>query len=263
MPRPTKTAQALIDAARELSAACDRFSFTEPVTHVYNPMAYAWPMHQQYLMRFGRSRKRVLMLGMNPGPWGMAQTGVPFGEVAAVRDWMGITHKLDQPPVVDPAASSLAVVRTGGSSGGHPKRPILGLDSPRSEVSGRRVWELMQQRFGPPEAFFKDHFVTNYCPLVFMEASGKNRTPDKLPAEERTPLETACNLHLHTLVDILRPTYIVGVGKFAERKANAVLTGPRRPIITTILHPSPASPLANRGWATQVTAQLIAAKIWD
>lgn len=248
MPRPTKTAQALIDAARKLSAACDRLAFAEPVTHVYNPLAYARPMHEQYLARFGRSRKRVLMLGMNPGPWGMAQTGVPFGEVAAVRDWMKIKPQLDRPPTAD--------------TGGHPKRPVLGLDCPRSEVSGRRVWELMQARFGRPEAFFKDHFVTNYCPLVFMEATGKNRTPDKLPADERTPLEAACNAHLQTIVEVLRPTHIVGVGKFAQQKALSVLTGPKRPAITTILHPSPASPLANRGWAEQATKQMIAAGLW-
>ena len=34
--------------------------------------------------------KRVVFLGMNPGPFGMAQVGVPFGEVAAVRDWLRI-----------------------------------------------------------------------------------------------------------------------------------------------------------------------------
>ncbi|MEM1107526.1 MAG: uracil-DNA glycosylase family protein [Planctomycetota bacterium] len=249
MLRPTKTAQALIDAARECSDACDQLRFAEPVTHVYNPLAYARPMHEKYLARFGRSRKRVLFLGMNPGPWGMAQTGVPFGEVEAVRDWMQIEHQLDAPPDI--------------TSGGHPKRLIQGLDCPRSEVSGRRVWELMQQRFGPPEAFFKDHFVTNYCPLVFMEASGKNRTPDKLPADEREPLEAACNQHLESIVKILRPSFVVGVGKFAEQKARAVLGESSNLTITTILHPSPASPLANRGWAKQATQQLINAGIWQ
>ncbi len=249
MLKLTQTAQALIDAARDLSDACDRLTFGDPVTHVYNPINYAWPMHEQYLTRFGRSRKRVLMLGMNPGPWGMAQTGIPFGEVAAVRDWMKIKPGLDRPPTVE--------------TGCHPKRPVQGLDCPRSEVSGRRIWELMQERFGTPEAFFKDHFVVNYCPLVFMEASGKNRTPDKLPAEERSRLETACNAHLQTVVKILQPSHVVGVGKFAQQQAQAVLTGPNPPIITTILHPSPASPAANRGWAEQATRQMIAAGLWD
>lgn len=248
-PRPTQTAQALIDAARQLSDACDRLDFAGPVTHVYNPLKYARPLHDQYLTRFGRAKKRVLFLGMNPGPWGMAQTGVPFGEVAAVRDWMGITgHPLDPPDE---------------TCGGHPKRPILGLDSPRSEVSGRRVWELMQQRFNTPEKFFEHHFVTNYCPLVFMEASGKNRTPDKLPATEREPLENACNQHLQKIVEILQPTFVVGIGKFAEKQAQNVLGPDPKSTIISILHPSPASPLANRGWAEQATRQLTDAGIWD
>lgn len=263
--RPTAISRSLIDAARTLSAACGKLRFAEPVTHLYNPLTYAWPLHEQYLRRFGRGKKRVLFLGMNPGPWGMAQTGVPFGEVAAVRDWMGLTGELLNPP--------------DDNTGGHPKRPLLGLDSPRSEVSGRRLWELMANRFGTPEAFFNDpresfagggessggrggHFVCNYCPLVFMEASGRNRTPDKLPATERQPLEEACNAHLATVVNLLQPTFVVGVGKFAQKQAKAVLGQPAGLTLCCILHPSPASPLANRGWDQQATQQLIDAGVW-
>ncbi|MCL1859942.1 MAG: single-stranded DNA-binding protein, partial [Proteobacteria bacterium] len=79
------TAAALIAAARELSATLGKMRFAPPVTHVYNPLDYAWNVHERYLRRYGDGRKRVVFLGMNPGPFGMAQTGVPFGEVAAVR----------------------------------------------------------------------------------------------------------------------------------------------------------------------------------
>ena len=41
----------------------------------------------------------MIFLGMHPGPWGMAQIGVPFGEIPAVRDWMGISTTVDKPPV--------------------------------------------------------------------------------------------------------------------------------------------------------------------
>ncbi|MEM7624912.1 MAG: uracil-DNA glycosylase family protein [Planctomycetota bacterium] len=249
MPKPTKTAQQLIDAARELSDAVGVLRFAEPVTHVYNPLTYAGSLHEQYLARFGRSRKRVVLLGMNPGPWGMAQTGVPFGEVAAVRDWMKLAGNIKPP------------------ESQHEKRPVTGLACPRSEVSGRRVWELVRERFDTPDAFANDcggHFVSNYCPLVFMEASGKNRTPDKLPAHERAPLEAACDAHLRRVVDVLRPAFLVGVGKFAEAQAKRVLSKAHPDLtITTVLHPSPASPLANRGWAPQATAQLIAAGVWS
>lgn len=173
-----------IAAARRLRDAVATLRFADPVTHVYNPLEYAWAAHRAYLGRLNPAGVRVLLLGMNPGPWGMAQTGVPFGEVAVVRDWLGIEQRIKRP------------------DDEHPKRPVQGFACERSEVSGRRLWGLFRERFGEPEAFFAEHFVANYCPLVFMEASGRNRTPDKLPAEERTPLDAACDEHLAKLLKI-------------------------------------------------------------
>ena len=178
----------------------------------------------------------------------MAQTGVPFGEVAAVRDWLGIDCAVRAP------------------TGMHPKRPILGFACPRREISGARLWGLFRDRFGTPEAFFRDHFVANYCPLMFVEQSGRNRTPDKLPAAERAPLLALCDRHLLAVVEHLRPRWLVGVGAFAalaaERAVRPLPAG-ERPHCVQILHPSPASPAANRGWAQAVTATLIDAGIWD
>ncbi|NBC10378.1 MAG: single-stranded DNA-binding protein [Planctomycetes bacterium] len=236
--------EALIDAAQTLSRAMKKLRFTEPVTHVYNPLAYAWPMHEAYLRRYGSGPKRVVFVGMNPGPWGMAQTGVPFGEVAHVRDWLDLDEPIDSPKHE------------------HPKRPVRGLACERSEVSGRRLWGLFAERFGTPDAFFADHFVANYCPLVFMEAGGRNRTPDKLPAAERGPMASACDRHLQQVIDALSPQVVVGVGGFAFKKAKAVLNGSTLRV-EQVLHPSPASPAANRGWATQATEQLIDAGVWD
>src|SRR2546426_6444642 len=90
-------ANTLIDAARELAAQVGRLKFGSPVAFVYNPLEYAWDAHQQYLRRFAASSKRVLFLGMNPGPFGMMQTGVPFGEVAAVRDWLHVSGRVESP----------------------------------------------------------------------------------------------------------------------------------------------------------------------
>ena len=174
--------------------------------------------------------KRVVFLGMNPGPYGMTQTGVPFGEIAAVRDWMGIEEKIDRP------------------ANEHPKRPVQGFACTRSEVSGARLWGAIADHWGGPEAFFADHYIANYCPLVFMEESGRNRTPDKLPAPEREPLYAACNDHLRRVIEILDPEWVVGIGAFAEQRAREVLDD--RPLrFGRILHPSPASPKANRDWA--------------
>jgi single-strand selective monofunctional uracil DNA glycosylase len=235
----------LIAAARRLRDAVDRLGFAAPVTHVYNPLRYAWRAHEIYLRRYGNNPKRVLFLGMNPGPFGMAQTGVPFGQVAAVRDWLGIETKIDRPPHE------------------HPKRPVTGFNCHRSEVSGERLWGLFAKRFGTPEKFFRDHLVANYCPLAFLEESGRNRTPDKLPPRERDALFAVCDAHLRENIRILKPEWLIGVGEFAFQRAREVVgpasAGPR---LGRILHPSPACPASNNDWVGAVTAQLHQLGVW-
>jgi single-strand selective monofunctional uracil DNA glycosylase len=220
-----------------LSDTVDDLPFSAPVTHIYNPLRHAARGHRRYLRRFGNGPKRVVFLGMNPGPYGMTQTGVPFGEVSKVRDWMGIEERIDRP------------------AREHPKRPVDGFACTRSEVSGARVWGAIADHWGPPEAFFQHHFIANYCPLVFMEESGRNRTPDKLPAHERESLYAACNDHLKRLVKILEPEWIVGIGAFAENRARDVL-GARDLSFGRVLHPSPASPKANRDWVGEAAREL-------
>jgi single-strand selective monofunctional uracil DNA glycosylase len=228
-----------IRASRALTRAVARLRFAPPVSHVYNPLAYARASHETYLDRYARPGCQAILLGMNPGPFGMAQTGVPFGEVNLVRDWLGIHVRVRRPRRE------------------HPRRPVLGFDCPRSEVSGRRLWGWARHRFGTPDAFFDRFFVWNYCPLAFLEQSGRNRTPDKLPAPERAPLFAACDVALQRIVACLRPRWVVGIGAFAARRAELALAdGPIT--VGGVLHPSPASPAANRGWAGQAEAQLAA-----
>jgi single-strand selective monofunctional uracil DNA glycosylase len=236
--------QQLAAAARKLSAQVGRLTFAAPVAQVYNPLTYAWRAHAAFLHRFGDSRKRVIFLGMNPGPFGMVQTGIPFGEIAAVRDWM----KIDE--VISPPAME------------HPKRPILGFDCPRSEVSGRRFWKLFADRFGTPEKFFAEHFVVNYCPLAFLAASGANLTPNKLSATEREALFAICDEHLRSVLEILKPEWLIGVGGFAQNRAELV-TADKKIRVGQVLHPSPASPKANRhDWTQTAKQELIALGVW-
>ncbi len=227
----------LLDCAQRLSDAVDGLLFRPPVAQVYNPLQYAWQAHAQYLERYGTGPKEVVLVGMNPGPWGMAQTGVPFGEVTLVREWLGIEAPIGRPQRE------------------HPKRPIEGFSCRRREVSGSRLWGWARARFGTPEAFFQRFFVYNYCPLVFMEESGRNRTPDKLPAAERGPLLEVCDRALREALEILSPRLVVGVGRFAFERISAV-SGDAPYRVGQILHPSPASPQANRGWSEKMEAQL-------
>jgi|SRR5437867_8850603 len=270
-------ADQMINAARELCATVNRLGFE---WHVYNPLDYAWLAHEAYLLKYGNACKRVVFLGMNPGPFGMVQTGVPFGEIRAVRDWMMI-----EAPIGKPRRE-------------HPKRPIEGFACARSEVSGRRLWGLFAERYRRAEGFFADHFVINYCPLAFFNESGRNLTPDKLPAAESAPLLAACDRHLRRAVEILGPEWLIGIGDFAEKRARVVFTeiaadteqavasrtsplgrlsgtvalratrreggvrgGPTLKI-GRILHPSPANPAANRDWARTAAEQLKAMGVW-
>ncbi len=213
---------ALIDDLRPLR-------FGPPITHVYNPLEYAGKSYKKYLKLYGAQPKEVVLVGMNPGPWGMAQTGVPFGEVQSVRDWMGIEAPVGSPPAI------------------HPKRPVQGFACGRSEVSGKRLWGWASRSFGTPERFFARFFVANYCPLIFYEESGKNRTPDSLRVAEKRPLFAACDLALRRTVEWLKPDHVVGIGTFAEARAREALGG-LDVAIGRISHPSPANPKANRGW---------------
>lgn len=242
MNRQTTISKALMDAADELCEALAELCFSAPTTHVYNPLVYARRANQLYLRRFAGKPKRCVLMGMNPGPWGMAQTGIPFGEIAAVRDWMGIEVEVDKPPAE------------------HPKRPIEGFACQRSEVSGRRLWGLFGERFPDADEFFAEHFVLNYCPLVFMEESGKNRTPDKLPRAETAAVEAACDTHLARVLELLQPQHAIGVGAFAEARLKGVAA--ESIAVGKILHPSPASPAANRGWAEAATRQLVEQGVW-
>jgi single-strand selective monofunctional uracil DNA glycosylase len=205
-----------------------------------------------YLERFGNCRKKVVFLGMNPGPWGMVQTGVPFGEIDAVKNWLGIEAPVEKP------------------AGQHPKRPVTGFLCRRSEVSGKRLWGLFKERFVHPGNFFNDHFVANYCPLAFIEESGRNRTPDKLKPNERRILFQVCDRHLARVIQTLEPGWVIGVGRFTYQCILRVLenAGTSKHLqgkvrAGSILHPSPASPAANRDWSGTVTRQLIDLEIWD
>lgn len=220
-----------------LCAAVSSLTFASPVAYVYNPIDYARPTYLQYCRTYGKGHKEMILLGMNPGPWGMAQTGVPFGDVSMVTGWLGIQGEVGSPPHE------------------HPKRPVAGYQCARGEVSGRRLWGWAKNRFNHAERFFKRFWVANYCPLIFMEASGRNRTPDKLKKDEKHHLFKACDEALRQTVSLQNPKYVIGVGSFAYRQAKTALAGMDIQV-GRICHPSPANPKANRGWAGLIEEEL-------
>ncbi len=211
--------------------------FGDPITHVYNPLEYARESYNNYLAQYANGPKEIVLVGMNPGPWGMAQTGIPFGEVNLVKEWLRIETQVAVPKEV------------------HPKRPVQGFLCRRSEVSGKRLWGWAKETFGTPEQFFKRFFVLNYCPLMFMERSGRNLTPNKIRQIELRPLLNSCDLALRRTIQWLQPRYVLGIGVFAEQRACAALTGIDISI-GRITHPSPANPKSNRGWSTLIENEI-------
>ncbi len=231
----------LVHIARELRAELSGLEFQPPAAFVYDPLTYAWRPHECYLERYGDGvpgAGRALLVGMNPGPWGMAQTGIPFGAVERVREWLGIEEPVEHPERE------------------HPKKPVLGFACQRQEVSGDRLWSWAEQRFGTPQQFFQRFFVWNYCPLLFLEESGRNLTPDKLGPEDRAAILDPCDRALQRVTKAIGASRVIGVGAFAEGRAVRAL-GDQAPPIDRILHPSPASPAANRGWAEAAERQLV------
>jgi single-strand selective monofunctional uracil DNA glycosylase len=232
----------LVSVMERLKSRLKRLRFGEPVAYVYNPLEYAWPVARAYFERYGKGPKEVLFLGMNPGPFGMGQTGVPFGEVAAVRDYLRLSGQIVAPRRF------------------HTKRPVLGFDCPRSEVSGQRLWGAFAKRHPNADELFARVFVLNYCPLLFLGESGANITPDKMARDDRRKLEAVCDKALADAIRILQPKHIVGVGTYAAKRA-AMVSGSDE--VITMPHPSPASPTANRGWEQAARKALAKAGLGD
>ena len=207
---------------------------------VYNPLRYAWGIHEAYLRRAGGSGARTRLLGMNPGPHGMGQMGIPFAATSVVRDLLGITG-----------------IGVGQPSTPHPRRPVNGLQHPTEEVSGTRLWGLLEQRYGTAETIFEHVFLVNHCPLMlFSGPRATNLTPDKARGPTVTVLMERCDQHLRELVAMMGVETVIGVGRYAESRATHSLKdlGTR---ITSCWHPSPASPLANRNGGADWRANVL------
>ena len=148
----------------------------------------------------------------------------------------------------------------------HPKRPVTGFACARRDVSGKRLYTWARSRSSSASSFFADVFVYCYCPLAFMEASGRNRTPDKLPARDKRALLACCDLALAHTLAALRPRVAAGVGTFALERLHVATQLLRERVVGTdharvpdigyVTHPSPANPAANGDWGATAEAQL-------
>ncbi|MDW8246799.1 MAG: hypothetical protein RMJ84_09485 [Sandaracinaceae bacterium] len=217
----------LVELDRALSASLSDLRWDPPVACVYNPLTYAHHARVLYFERYGTLPKRVLFVGLNPGPFGMVQSGIPFGDVHMVREYLGINARISAPPHT------------------HPKRPVLGFACKRPEISGRRFWGWIRKHHPNPHTFFSKALVWNWCPLAFFDANGRNLTPDRLRGKARFQLFEICDHSIITLIDCLQPAWVIGVGKFVFERIRKLFNPSK---VTLIPHPSPANPASNRGW---------------
>ena len=223
----------MIEASSKLRDDVEKFADSlvkeGSVDAVYNPLAYAWEPHRAYLELASGEGAKTLLLGMNPGPHGMGQMGIPFAATSVVRDLLKITD-----------------LEVGQPRNPHPKRPVSGLEWPKEEVSGTRLWSLLANEYGSAESIFKSVFLLNHCPLMlFSGERATNITPDKITGPTTKALLERCDEHLREVVDIMQIERVIGVGKYSEKRALNALSGIDISV-TTCWHPSPASPLANR-----------------
>ena len=241
------TVERMIEASSTLRDDVESFADSlvkeGSVDVVYNPLAYAWEPHRAYLESAAGGGAKTLLLGMNPGPHGMGQMGIPFAATSVVRDLLKITD-----------------LEVGQPRNPHPKRPVSGLDWPKEEVSGTRLWGLLADEYGDAGSIFKSVFLLNHCPLMLFSGDrATNITPDKIAGPTTRKLLERCDQHLREVVGIMQIERVIGVGRYSEKRAYNALSSIGVEV-TTCWHPSPASPLANRNggadWRANVRAVL-------
>ncbi|KAH8407992.1 hypothetical protein KR222_008243 [Zaprionus bogoriensis] len=197
----------------------------------YNPVEYASELHCAYLRRYLRGRRRVMFVGMNPGPNGMGQTGVPFGNVRSVRDMMQLTGAVQQPPVV------------------HSKRSVQGLQCRIEEPSGVRLWELFERLAGGSlDTFFEQCFVYNFCPLAFFDEAGHNITPSELKGPYKQRIRDLCLHSLDKQLNLVEPQIIIAVGDYVHTALKRSAYCGESVLVLRLPHPSPRA-LNNTNWA--------------
>ncbi|OAD60409.1 Single-strand selective monofunctional uracil DNA glycosylase, partial [Eufriesea mexicana] len=229
----------LLSLERNLAIELGKITFHLPVEYIYSPLEYAFNIHTMYVQKYCNTAKKILFLGMNPGPWGMSQTGVPFGEISMVRDWLKICGPVGKP------------------SKEQPNRKVTGFQCTRSEISGKRLWGLFKELCGSPENFFRHAYIHNYCPIALMNKKGCNITPAEIKAGSTVQiLHSACDKALANTIRILQAKVVIGIGGYAEKRAQTVVQSSKLPVkVLCLPHPSPRA-VNNKNWSEKATKKL-------
>ncbi|KAK6639299.1 hypothetical protein RUM43_007571 [Polyplax serrata] len=232
----------LLAIEHQMCSELNNLKFTPPIDYVYNPLLYAKDLHENFIKKyFENCSKKILFLGMNPGPWGMCQTGIVFGDKDHVKEWLKLCGQVNKPKKE------------------HPRKKITGLDCSRKEISGKKFWGFFRKLCQTPEQFFQHSFVYNLCCLAFVDTSGKNITPPEIKdIQVRNRLLNICNETFVKIIKEFKFEIVIGVGKFAEKNAITELrrNGLSNVKVLSIPHPSPRSAKIFRVWEEMTLKKL-------
>ncbi len=141
---------------------------------IWNPGLYGETWHARFRRLYRPGQHPLVVFGLNPGPYGMAQTGIPFTDirrlVSALPDLAaelrGRGERVEPPGLAPPGL-----------------RPYL---SRSFESSAVRVYRFLKKGWGGAERGWTEVVVANPCTLLFIDpAEGKNRTPADLARAAR------------------------------------------------------------------------------
>lgn len=271
----------LLQKTRDLAAVLDTFRHPAGVSHVYNPLSYMATAHEAWLSRYVQygecdevavTPSPYLILGMNPGPWGMVQTGVPFGDVPNAGKLIGVRDGSTPFTAQIPCGVSLPAIFKPQLDGIqlHPKRPVQGFACTRVEASGDRLWGGLATVWGLLDAVLDDCFAMNYCPLAYFSGeAGENVTPeafikagpyrDEAYAQE---LDDVCGAYLRTVMRAMDTKVVLAIGRYAERKAKiAASMVANKPAVVYLTHPSPLATRNAEQWAEMARTTMQAAGV--
>ncbi len=216
-------ASLILELSESLSSELEKVDW-EFAGIVCNPLVYAWENYAEYVRMSVSNSSIILFLGMNPGPYGMMQTGVPFGDINAVKNYLKISGT-----VLEPECNP-------------PHKRVEGMKISRGEISGQKFWK-MASTYGSPEEFFAVASVFSFCPLAFIDGR-RNITPDELPVSDRKTIDRICGSSLSALLDILSPSRCIALGHYAEKRL--LSSGVDAPVYFP--HPSPRNPKSMEFW---------------
>jgi len=206
---------------------------------VWNPALYALDIYQEYLTKFPPEPGAILALGLNPGPYGMAQTGIPFTDCRTASGALGMEMTI---PGKAPDDLISRLKKANGKWRGTYERSSLGM------------YRFLILAWGDIKTAYRNWFVGNPCPLLFLDPERWNVTPADPRLRRMKEVGELRQRAVIGFSEILNPRGIVCFGKDVAKAVGEVAirqVGPDRVVFYE--HPARAVP---EKWAAGLLQEL-------